>query len=310
MAIEVQHQPVGAIYGLATQAGQAQAAQQQQEQRDRIQLKGMEEQMRMREMQFREKALAAARQEEMQYQAMLMMAKRQIDLQTEQAQYARQKQMLTQSLNMITESNEFSEKQKEELRVQAMAKYAGVGTGISPSSFDSGGMEKMLTQGAYKSQMLTQWQNDVLEGRMGVEDAERLAVGMGMSGAKFHTASETADLPYKAVRNKIDDINSSMSKLGISVDKKGKYYKDDYPVSEDDPLVRQYKALEREAEKQTNELLKLQGEYEATDEQGKPLTMEEFLDQKVVGDENLQRAVQLYGVKNTYDSYMKLTGTK
>jgi hypothetical protein len=151
----------------------------------------------------------------------------------------------------------------------------------------------------------------VSEGRMSVQDAERAAVGMGMSGAKFQSPAEVKDLPYKVIRDQLDDITSDINKLGIKEDGDGDYYQvlggAQYPIEESHPMVSQYKALMREAEKANRELMKLQGMDSMEGEGGEVMSKEEFVTQKIQGNPSLTQAAQLYGVDKVYAEYKKLT---
>ena len=345
MAIVVGHEPVGAAYNLATQAGQAQAMQREQEQRDRIQLQGMQEQMRMREMAFQEKAQAAARQEEMQFQAMMVQAKRQIDLQTEAAQYAQDKQKLNAALSMINESSH-SESEKQDFKIQAMAKYAGVGGGLTSASFANTDLENQLTKGAYRTMQMTEIQNAVLNKQMSPEEATRMSVAMGLGNMEFQTGDDIANAPHKKVQDKMDDISDSMSKLKLHEDKKGRLYDAQmYKVPEDSPAAKTYRALQVQQDKVAAEMAKIQqggggggsvprrdpnyrggGDWnwkdekkgasnlpkEMIDSSGKEYTIRTFFDEVVMNDKSrkLMESWNLYGPKETFDTYKQLVGSK
>jgi hypothetical protein len=308
MAIKVGHEPVLAAGKLAVMAGQARHEEQRQLQNDRMELAQLQGKLKMDQMRFGQAAQQEARAEEFQYQQMLNGQKRSIDMDIELQAYARQKQSLTQAMNMINDSNEFSDREKEELRIQAMSKYANVGTGISPSSMDQGGMADFVQKGAYKSQLLGQWQQAIDDDQMSVQDAQRLATGLGMSGAKFQTPQERMDMPFKEVRDRLDTINRDLNTLGVEETKKGKLYdrSSEDTIPEDSTRAKNFRALQRSAEKATAELMKLQMKEE-TDGPG-AMTEREFFEKKVKDNPAMLDAVQRYGAKRVYKDYMKKYG--
>jgi hypothetical protein len=174
------------MYQLATQAGQAQYAARQEERRDEKQMLAMKLGHERRQQAFMLKAQEQARAEEAQYQMLLLQAKRQIDIQTETANYARQKQMLTQSLNMINESNEINDADKERLRIQAMTKYAGLGQGVTAASFSQNkGLSAMIQKDAYRAKMIEELSKQTESGQLDPNTAENL-----MPGTKFYGPGE------------------------------------------------------------------------------------------------------------------------
>jgi hypothetical protein len=179
-------------------------------------------------------------------------------MQTELSTYAHQKQMLGQAMDMINNSNEFSQREKDELKVQAMSKYAGVGSGIGASSFGQGN-DSLLQRGAYKTQLLQQWQEAINNNQMSVEQAEQASIGMGMSGAKFYTKEEAAVLPLTRQRERVMEAQKALDATGMTRDGK-KIYRDGNKVDPDSPDGKLFTQLEEMRDKQTAELSKLSGQ--------------------------------------------------
>jgi hypothetical protein len=258
MAIRVGHSPVEGTFQLAQKAGIAQKMQRDQQHNERLQLQALDQQFKQQQMEFMQRAEQEARAEEAGYQMMLGQAKRDIDMQTELATYAHQKQMLGQAMDMINNSNEFSQREKEELKIQAMSKYAGVGGGIGAGSFGQGN-DSLLQRGAYKTQLLGQWQEAINNDQMTVEEAQQMSIGMGMSGAKFYTKEEAAVLPLTRQRERVMEAQKALDATGMTRDGK-KIYKDDNKVDPDSPDGRLFTQLEEMRDKQTAELAKLSGQ--------------------------------------------------
>ena len=298
MPIEVRHDPVAATYELATDAGQAIADTRAQEQNDRIALQGMQQQHQARQQQFIAKQQEAARAEETQYQMMLMQAKRQIDMQAEMAQYSEQKMRLTQTLNMINDSNDFSDPQKEELKVQAMAKYSGVGTGISPSSFAASDMEKSITKGAYKVQAIRELQKQV-DGGMDPSVAKNLAIGMGMSGTEFLTPEQQALAPEQQAQQDYDKA-VELLRESFDYDKKGRP-KDAVTgdkIDKDDPRYEHWQVLEKQKNKARADLKRLSGKGD------RAMALPKFHDD-LKRTPSWQKAIDIYGFDKTFDMWFE-----
>lgn len=311
MAIKVGHSPVEGVFKLSQQAGIAQQMAREQQQNDRLQLQALDQNFKMKQMQFMEQQQTEARAEEMQYQQLLMQTKRGIDMQTEAAQYARQKQMMTQTLNMINDSQEFDDEQKEKLKIQAMSKYAGVGSGISPTSFRDSGMENLATKGAYNKQRLDAMQDRVnRDPTYTIEDAQRDSLAFGMPGAQFYTPEESANLPATKIRKRMDGIADQIAATKVMRDEDDDLLIGGHVIDKDSVQAQTFIALEREMKKQVNELNKIQGIINTTDEAGQELTLENFFEEKVKGNRDLTRSAQLYGLKGTFEDYMRLNKRK
>ena len=302
MAIVVEHTPYDALFNLATQAGQAQAAQQQQAQRDKQQLMAMQIGAQQQAQRFQIQAEQQARAEEMQYQMVLMQAKRQIDMQVETSDYARQKQQLTQTLNMIRDSNDFDSKEKEQLSIEVMAKYSGLGAGISPSSFGGKtGMQDFLTKGAYKMNMSEQLQNMVDQGALDPDRAKQAAASFGLSGDYLPPEERQAMKADEAVK-RYDRIQGVMDDA-FSFDSKGRpldpYTQD--RIKEDDPRYGYYKTLKRQVESAKQELDKL---HTSGTRQASAAVFNEALQRSPA----LQQMAQIYGPEAAFEKWSEKFG--
>ncbi len=301
MAIVVEHTPYDALFSLATQAGEAQAAQTAQAQRDREQLAAMQIQADQRKQQFMVAAEQRARQEEMQYQTMLIAAKRQIDMQVETSNYARQKQMLTQTLNMINDSNEFDEREKEQLSIEVMSKYSGLGSGISPSSFGgTTGMSDFLQKGAYKMQLADQLQGMVDSEQLNPGAARQAAASFGLSGDFATPGERHAEQVDEAVK-RYDRIQDTVNSAFVISGGKLKDKTTKETIKKNDPRYGYYETLKAQRDRAKSELDKLH----ATGT--KPVSAAEFAD-ALQKSPALQQMVQLYGEDAAFEAWSKKFG--
>lgn len=256
MAITVGHEPVGALYELATDAGQAQFAVRQQEAMERQQLAKAQMAHERRMAEFQAKAQERARMEEMQYQVAMVMAKRQIDMQIETSNYAQQRQKLLQTLNMIKESDSFTDKEKESLQIQAMAKYSDVGTGLSSSSFDGGGgnkaLQSMVATGSYRSQMAGQLQKWIDEG-MDPVIAKQTAAAWNID---FTPASELKEKQFDDAAKRLENAVDSVYDAGFST-KGNKVYRYGNKVDTDSQDYRLYQTLNQQVQRNRESFEKL-----------------------------------------------------
>lgn len=301
MAIVVEHTPYEAMHQLAVGAGQAQAERERSAFREKQQLMQLQNQLETKQMQFQEEAASRAREEEFQYTIAAVQAKRQVDLQIETADYARQKQKLSQTLNMIRESNDLSDAEKEELLIQAMSKYSGVGTGIGPSSFTGGtssGMQNFLMKGAYKAKMGETLQQYVDEGLMSTEDAERQASYFDIGGDFKNQQQVLLDQSVDAQKR----LDSAQDMLGsnFSVDKKGRI-RDAYgvEVKEGTPRYELYKTMQAQVDTAKRAL-------DAVHEEGQEIPLwTEFKSLLNSGDPGIKKAVEVYGEDMAFEAYKR-----
>jgi hypothetical protein len=295
MAIVMEHTPYKAIYNMATQAGQAQAQIREQEQDDRLQLQKMQQDHQIRQVQFMAGQEQLARAEEMQYNMTLMKAKRDIDLQTEAASYARDKQKLSQLMNMINESDH-SEKEKDDFRIQAMAKYADAGTGLSPSSFSGGskGMQDFLMKGEYRTMMGDQIQKWVDDGTINQAAGQRMASNYGITAPVL----TTRDQKLKAVQGAAEQLDDAQKQLRDSFKPKKKKNKieDRFGVwhKEGSPQYRVWETMNKQVETANAELERLQ--------EGTSVERMNFNDE-VAKSKPLQRIVEAVGMDEAFAQY-------
>jgi hypothetical protein len=131
-----------------------------------------------------------------------------------------------------------------------------------------------------------------------------------MSGAKFYTPEEKANLPATKIRKRMDEIADQIAGTKVVRDEDNDLLIGGFEIDKDSVQAQTFIALEREMKKQVKELEKLQGIENTTDEAGQTLTLESFLQDRVNGDQNLMSAVQKYGAKHTFDEYMRLNKRK
>jgi hypothetical protein len=215
MAIRIEHQPVEAIGQLGVLAGQAQVDKEQRNLRDREQLMKLDAGHKMEQMRFLQQAQEQARAEEMQYQMQLNMQRRDIDMQLDLQNYAREKQKLQQTLNMINQSEDLSEAEKEEFGIQATAAYAGVGTGITPASFNSGinkALQNEILLGSHRTMLADDIQSRLDAGDIDEYQANRESVqknlGITFEGPQTRVDNKLADL-LDTVKTTRDVYNKS-----------------------------------------------------------------------------------------------------
>jgi hypothetical protein len=250
MAIVVEHQPVDAMYGLAQKAGSAQFEENRQQQRDKEQLMKIQMGHENRKMQFMEEAQARARQEEMQYQAMMLVARKQIDMQLDSQRYMRQKMELQTTLDMISGSDDLSETEKEQLSIQATAKFAGVGTGISPSSFSASASKALQNQvllGAYRKKALDDIQSRVNSGEISAQQGQNEAAIAGITGVKIDSPNEQVAKIIDEKFERLSQVRDSYKK-SFYTDKKGNPIdaETDEPIKKGTPKYEQWQVMNRQ----------------------------------------------------------------
>jgi hypothetical protein len=250
------------VHELATKAGVAADNVMRQQQADRLQLQDLQQQHDMRKMEFMQSAQEQARAEELQYQMLLTQNKRNIDMQAEMAQYARSKQMLQQTMNMINDSNEFDDRQKEELKLQATSKYAGVGTGLTPGSFEAGTLEKELLKGAYNTARIKYYQDEVSSGRMNPLIAQQGAIGEGLGNVDFYTDVQLQNPEMIENEKRRSRILRDKGKTGLH--REGDDVVNAYgaKVPKTDPAYTTFAELEKEEMRVTQEAAKLRARSE------------------------------------------------
>ena len=298
MAIVVQHTPYDAIFNMATQAGQADAAKQAQAQRDKEQLMGMQIEAQQRSQQFAVQAEQQARAEEMQYQTMLLQAKRQIDMQVEATNYARQKQQLTQTLNMIRDSDDIDEEEKDKFRIQVMARYAGVGSDLNVAAFEkTSSMENFFTKGAYKSKVAEDIQEQFDKGLIDESTALRAASNYDVKIDTKSPETKLAEQADEAVKRyeRIDDLIYSAFKP----DSKGRPRDPDTEkvIKPNDPRYEYYKTLNIQLKAAKGELDRFHGT-------GTRKVFNEALQKS----QSLQKMAQIYGVDATFEKWNEQFG--
>lgn len=263
MAIVVEHQPVDAMYSLAQKAGTAEYMKQQQMNQERKQLLRMQQEHQQRQQEFMVRAEQAARAEEMQYQVLLLQARRNVDMQLETARYAKQKQELQQTIDMISQSDELSDSEKEELKIQATAKFAGVGTGISPSSFSSKAnkqLQNTVLLGAYKAKVLDDIQDRVDRREITAQQGQNEAAVAGLTGVKIYDPDEKAEMLVDRKFKRLTTVTDAYNK-SFFTDKKGRPYdaETEEPIREGTPKYEQWQTMKREVKEARESVSEIRG---------------------------------------------------
>jgi hypothetical protein len=220
---------------------------------------------------FMQKAEQQARAEELQYQTMLKVAQRNIDMQMETQDYARKKQMLSQTMNMINDSNEFDAREKQELKTQAMAKYADLGSGITPSSFDkTNSYEALMAKGAYKVAMLKDLQKQV-DGGLNPQVAENISIGLGMPGTQFLTPQERQNQPLVDAAEQFEEAQKRLNLTGFNWDGEKKVLLDDRgrEIEKGTPHYETAKRLHDDVYRARDEMNRLRGLQDRSTKAGK-----------------------------------------
>jgi len=184
MAIVVDYTPYQAVFDLATQAGQAAGTERAAQRSHQAAMIQLQSRLQKENFLFQERMAQQARQEKMEHDMALLQAKKGIDMQMDLQAYAMQRQRLDATMNLI-ENSSMSESEKEQFRIQAMAKYAGVGSGITTSlSKTEGGIPSgmdFLMKGMMREQMMNQWAQEVESGQMSPEEFKQKASAYGFS---------------------------------------------------------------------------------------------------------------------------------
>ncbi|MHC4120440.1 MAG: hypothetical protein ACYSWO_23345 [Planctomycetota bacterium] len=302
MPIVVQHQPVEAIGALAQQAGQAAALNQEQQRRDRFQLQEMEMEHENRKMQFLAQAEQQARAEEMNYQMQLNMQKRDIDMQLDLQMYAREKQKLQQTLNLIKQSDELSESEKEEFAIQATAAYAGVGTGISPASFNAAGnkaLQNHILLGNYRAAEAEDIQRRLDSGEINLYQANKEAALRDLK-VEFKDPRLQMDEQMEDFLERVTETRDTYDKSFYTDDKGRPYDKQtDQKIKPGTPKYEEWQTMRREKEEAFNVLKEARGQ--ATDIQ----LYVDFNDELNAGDPDLNFLVENLGKERAFQEYLK-----
>lgn len=310
MAIVVNYTPVQAMGELAVRAGQAEFEKSQAAFREKQQLMQMQQDFQMKQQRFMVEAEQQARAEEMQYQALLMQQKRQIDMQIEVSDFARQKQKLAQTLGMINESDKFNAREKEELRLQAMSRYADVGQGITQGSFDTtggaSGFENFMLQGTYKAQIVNSLQEAVRTGKMSQPEAQRQAAAFGLGQVEFQTKTEEAqtvmDTAQKRLATAIARLDDSFMTKGDTVyTKVGQ--KPGNKIKPKDPEYKLYETLQKQVDAAREETERLRTEVSQQDSQDQ-------FNLELESSPQLQQAVEIYGSDVVYKRWVERQGSR
>ena len=257
MAIVVGHEPVAALGQLATEAGQAQGNVMEQQQKDKSDLLKLQQDNVMQRLAFMRDSEVQARSEQLQYNVLLAKQKQSIDMQTELAGYARQKQMLQQTMNMIGDSNEFDDREKEELRLQAMSKYANVGTGITPGSMAATDMERRMMKGEYSAARIKALQEEVDSGELNPLLANQRARGEGFGDIDFYTNKDLQNTAMIQIGKERSRILRDKGKTGLHRDKKGVLDAYGTKVPTDSVAYNTFVGLEKEEESAMKQMAKL-----------------------------------------------------
>lgn len=304
MAIVVDYTPIQAVGELAQRAGEASYQNMQAQYRQQQEMAVLQSNLQRQNAEFEQRAQQEAMAEQFQYQSAMLQQKKQIDMELEIADYARNKQKLSQVMNMIRDSEEFSSSEKAQLSLQALSKYADVGQGISSSDVSGGtAMKNMLQQGTFKQQIANTLQQAVESDEMDPVEAENVSRSYGLI-AKFPTPQEKQQQQVDKAAKRLDAATKALSSRFISDGKKVKTVINNKPankVAEGTPEYALYTTLKKQVDDAKGELEKLQNK-EA--ESG----MRSQFTEEVSSNGSLQKAVEIYGADKVFEAWKQRQG--
>lgn len=304
MAITIDYTPMGAVGKAAIMAGQGQAAAEQQARSLELYRIRSQQQYGMEMMRMQTQAAQLSRQEQFEYNRALFMQKAQVDMQMEVGDYARKKQKLNAVLDQINESDEFTAQQKETLAIQAMAKYADVGRGITDLQGEAGGMTAGMQTTLQKGQYFTQVYNAAMEavrsGQATLPQAQQQmrAIGAPESMVKQMDRQEVMENEAKKRIIELQRVRDVMMKEFVVrrgavhqvLRKKPGGRMELSKLKEGSPELARYQTLLTEQQRLTENLRDLQSRSD--------------FEQAMSIDENLQQAVAEAGYEAVYKYWM------
>jgi len=224
MPITIDYTPIGALTDLAIASGKAKGTLQQRELDQRLRLAAYQTASQVAQERMRQDAAMQRLRASAQYQAAIVGMKADIDMQLELQEYQRQKQKLQGLLTQIKESDQFSEREKQELITQATAKYAGVGTGISPTMLrpTSTAYQNFIAKSQAKMGMIKYLEEAVANDIMSPDDAGRLAKAYGLTGTDlFQRTEEKISTQLAKEQARLKQIADYVDKKFVNVGPRG-----------------------------------------------------------------------------------------
>ncbi len=304
MAITIDYTPMGAVGKAAIMAGQGQAAAEQQARSLELYRIRSQQQYGMEMMRMQTQAAQLSRQEQFEYNRALFMQKAQVDMQMEVADYARKKQKLNAVLDQINESDEFTAQQKETLAIQAMAKYADVGRGITDLQGEAGGMTAGMQTTLQKGQYFTQVYNAAMEavrsGQATLPQAQQQmrAIGAPESMVKQMDRQEVMENEAKKRIIELQRVRDVMMKEFVV--RRGTVHQ----VLRKKPGGRMELSKLKEGSPEFNRYQTLLTEQQRLTENLRDLQSRSDFEQAMSIDENLQQAVAEAGYEAVYKYWM------
>lgn len=307
MAITVDYTPYGAVYDLAQQAGRAEGAKiaaQQQMQREHMQMQAA---LQRSNQEFQARMQQQATEEQFARQMQLLEAKKQIDMDMEIQQYAMDKQKLNSTLSLIRDSG-YSDEEKERLMIQARAKYAGVGQGITDDLMGAGGMGDFMGKAAMRMQMAQGVQTAVDQGQIGPEQANLMLASFGIP----HDIQDPQVAMQEKLKDAADRVKRAREELQKSFRAKDEWFgtgvrpldpegRAGSEIKEDSPEWAHYQLLKDNLESAKAELQRL---LETGSQPEVPDTREQFV-ADLGASPSMQQAVELYGQQAVFDEWLK-----
>lgn len=212
MPIVIDYTPAGAVGGLASMAGRNIASERAAERAQQLALQSNAHRNSMEMAAFQAELQGLSQQQRMKYDMDLLNAKAAVTLQQQVSEYAQKQQKLTSLFREIDDAEYLSPKEKEDMRLRAMAKYADAWAGNEVAGPD----DKNAALAAAAAFKLQQYNEIMASNRSSEEKAvliRALNINNQMPG-ETKEKTKTADDYRKeqaALQTKLNDFNARLS---------------------------------------------------------------------------------------------------
>lgn len=301
MAIVVDYTPYGAIGQMAQQAGENQAIQRQQEMNFQQDMAVMENQMRQQNMAFAANLEQQARAEEFMYQAKYLQMKREIDIQMELSEYQKNRQKLNMALDTINGSDSLTQAEKEELVIQATAKYSEVGAGISPANFAQklDPLVRKYQESALKRGKLEEIYAGLEDGTLDEQAAQHEAETWGLGKLEFESDEAIFQKKIDAQAKRLADAQKRLTENFVMDGKKILNVHTKARVSEGTEEYALFKTLKEQVDREKSAMDSL-----ATSMTTRNVQRGEFY-RKLESSPSLQRAAKEHGEERVFNEWRR-----
>jgi len=247
-----------------------------------------------------------------------MMMKQQIDIDTEVRSYAVQQERLRSTMDMI-ENSDMSEFEKDQFRIQAQAKFAGVGTGITGQMMGMSAVMNMQGKGDARIKKMQEWEAEAdLEGLKGRDKENYIrskAKAFGFTGI-FESRETIIRERTKKATDRLNDINKQLRSQFVEDGKKvwtaKKPGERNRKIKEGDPQWDLYDTLKAQQAEALEDLKNAK-------EGGSPLPTQAdwaVFQEDLNNSQNLQARLKIYqaqlgeeeGIRHLYDLWTKRLG--